>query len=93
MDREQVRDELAKSLSIAVCEVPDTIDGLAKLWDEHAKGWTWFRKHRGDGMVIWIAEIGTSGYGSQMRSVPDTGDERHDRMALLLAVLKRKGTP
>jgi hypothetical protein len=51
-------------------------------------GWTWLRKRRLDGAIIWTAACGTPGYGGKEVSTADTGDEVADRARLLLAMLE-----
>lgn len=59
---------------------PATIDGAAAVMP---KGW-WWTKEAGDGdPLVWCAF--KSGYSYV--SVPDTGDELHDRYALARACL------
>lgn len=67
--------------------IPATLDGIAAIWKEHAKGWEWSR-HRG----WWLShKTGTPDGGTNNTRVPDTGHELHDRTALLLSVLKSQG--
>ena len=62
-----------------------TLDQLAGLWKEHAKGWEW-GKSLDTGK--WYAENAETGLSV---SIEDTGDEYRDRLALLLAVVKAGG--
>lgn len=80
--------------------IPDTIDGLAKLWPE---GWTWNKGYEALSIRFkperWIAFPSHAGIPIPCCEivVPDTGNEYHDRLTLLIAVTKaiaesKKGT-
>src|SRR5689334_8550361 len=65
--------------------IPASLDWFAGFWKEKLPGWTWRR--RGSMLeLLWSAhELGK--FRSAI-TVPDTGDELHDRAALTLAVLE-----
>lgn len=66
-------------------EVGDSLDATAALWRENLAGWSWWR----DPIIIqWRAFRPQAATHKHGVSVPDTGDEKTDRLALLLAALK-----
>jgi hypothetical protein len=66
--------------------IPDTLGGAAACMPE---GWIWERLELAHGLCWWAGTGEDDGI-----TIPDTGEEKHDRFALALAARKAmKGTP
>lgn len=63
--------------------IPTTLDGIAALWNEHAKGWRWAKMPG-----VWVAwKNAPKNIDVRRANVPATGDEWTDRATLLMKVM------